>query len=315
MKAQTRRQFLENSILTAEVAAALPKGIVLAASSQTGEQSPRKEARVEQFNRTSPQANLSGKGSVMMQMLRVAFGRRQTACLAAAMSCTGWAVHAAQPMSPPLTAGGDNSASSRPAAKGADRVTIFSDDFESKFPDGWVRRGVVPTDASWFTGSPKRGAHAVRLRGSLATGDEDFDGYMDRAISTACYHNILVSFDLGATGLKLPTESVITLWEDAGPASPNASLHFLKIIKGGEPENDGHLRHYSFSLSAKADNNPNFALQFLLRGLSSVRQCGYLDNIVVTGESIQAPGAGRVASLTASFGGTRTNSRILSSNG
>jgi hypothetical protein len=176
----------------------------------------------------------------------------------------------------------------RIGAPGAGRVTIFSDGFEKEFPGGWARHGNLPQNASWFDGAPKVGTHCVRLAGSPVTGDDDWDCYLDRVVSTAGFRNIHVSFSLGAAGLA-DTAEVGAVWAEQGSGSPHGTWHWMKSIKGKDPENNGSLHHFSFSLSEKASNNPHFLLQFLIRGANDAKQCGYLDDIVVTGERIVAP--------------------------
>lgn len=77
-----------------------------------------------------------------------------------------------------------------------------------------------------------------------------------------------------------------------GSWSSDKNWHLLKEIKDGDPENDGELHHLSFSLPVEASNNPKFSLWFGMTekgpigGFTGANPCGYMDDIVVTGEPI-----------------------------
>jgi hypothetical protein len=98
---------------------------------------------------------------------------------------------------------------------------------------------------------------------------------LERTISTAGYTSIVVSFDMTATGLE-SGENVQALWYDG------SSWTVMKQIDDGDPEEDWSFHHFEFTLPAGANNNPNFALKFLIN-CSDWSDHGRFDDIQVLG--------------------------------
>jgi uncharacterized repeat protein (TIGR02543 family) len=147
----------------------------------------------------------------------------------------------------------------------AQAATILTDDFEAAFA-GWTLGGTP----DWHTGDPRNGTHSIRLRGTES---------IERTVSTVCYQNITVSFSLGAQSLE-SAETVRALWYDGG------TWNVLKAIANGDPEEDGLLHYFAYSLPAGAANNANFAVRFELNG-SNIQDFGYVDDVLVQGDIIQ----------------------------
>jgi len=141
--------------------------------------------------------------------------------------------------------------------------TVFSDNFETAFA-GWTISGTP----DWYTGTPKSGTHSIQFKGTES---------MERVISTSGYSGITVSFSLAAYSLDKTTEVMRARCHDG------TGWITLKQIKGGDPENDGILRAYTYALPASADNNPNLRLRFDLSANNHNNDYGYVDDVLVTG--------------------------------
>jgi hypothetical protein len=150
---------------------------------------------------------------------------------------------------------------------GTQPVTVFSEGFESSL-SGWTQSGTV----EWYTGTPRRGTHAVALRG---------DGSISRTISTVGYGRISVTFHLGAW-VSADGEYVLAEWSDG------AGWYELARIENGDTAEDRALYYYSVELASSADDNASFALRFSVSGDAS-DDYGYVDDITVLSESSSQP--------------------------
>ena len=149
------------------------------------------------------------------------------------------------------------------AIANADPAVLFSDNFDGGIA-GWTTAPIVNS----YTGTPKNGVRSVRLRQA---------GSMERGISTVGYEAITVSFYLGASSLDGPGEDVQALW------SGGAGWVLLKQISDGDPEEDGKLHYFEYTLPSAAANNSSFALRFCINGNQNT-DYGYVDDVVVRGE-------------------------------
>jgi len=147
----------------------------------------------------------------------------------------------------------------------AQATTLFSDGFETGIV-GWSLNPRV----DWLLGVPSNGTYCVRLR---------LDGYMERTVSTVCYDNVTVSFYMGANSIEAG-ETVRALWYNG------ASWTVLKSIGDGDPEEDGALHYFQYTLPAGAANNANFGIRFEINGNSN-GDMGYVDDVVVAADIIQ----------------------------
>jgi len=156
-------------------------------------------------------------------------------------------------------------------------VTLFSDNFEAAL--NWTGSG----DVTWYTGSPKRGTHSVRLR---------VTGSIEKTISTAGYQNITVSFYMGANSLDNANENVQALWYDG------STWTVLKQINRGDREENNQLNFFQYSLPSGANNKAAFALRFKING-NNTNDYGYVDDVLVTSQAIT-----RTLTLTGSGSGS-----------
>lgn len=138
--------------------------------------------------------------------------------------------------------------------------TIFSDNFETAF-SGWTTSGT----ANWYTGSPRYGTHSIQFRD---------DGQISRTVSTSGYETMIVSFALAGNSIE-GSEAVLAQWSPDG-----SSWNTMGQITNGVLE-DNQLHVFTFSVPAGGNNNPSFALRFILIGTGNDR--GYVDNVVLTG--------------------------------
>jgi hypothetical protein len=148
-------------------------------------------------------------------------------------------------------------------------VTIFSDNFETTL--AWTQTG----DVAWYTGSPKNGTHAARLRTT---------GSIERPVSLTGYQNITVSFSMGANSLDNSNENLQALYFDG-----LAWQVLAQIVNGSVHENNS-LNAYALTLPAKVNNLATFALRFKLNG-SSTNDSGYVDDVVLRGMPFVAQGS------------------------
>jgi hypothetical protein len=153
------------------------------------------------------------------------------------------------------------------SAIGTAAVTIFSDDFEDAL-SGWTVGGTV----EWYTGSPRRGTHSVRLRNS---------GSIEKTVSTVGYGRISVSYYLAAS-LTSTAAAVKAEWYDGIGWNP------LEEIDNGDADEDARLHQYSHELPSQAEENSSLALRFTVIG-SDIDDMGYVDDVVVTSESSSDP--------------------------
>jgi hypothetical protein len=153
------------------------------------------------------------------------------------------------------------------SAIGTAAVTVFSDNFEEAL-SGWTVGGTV----EWYTGSPRRGTHSVRLRN---------DGSIEGAISTVGYGRISASYYLAAS-LTTTAAAVTAEWYDG------SSWNELERIENDDADETGTLREYTHELPALAEENPSFALRFSLTN-SAAGDFGYVDDVVLISESASDP--------------------------
>ena len=139
---------------------------------------------------------------------------------------------------------------------------IFLDDFEAGF-SGWYKEG----NTTWSSGAPKIGAHSIRMAGNNC--------WMNRAVSTVGYHDIVYRVALGAASYEA-SERLIAYWWDG------AVWQKIKTIKNGDPEENGALHLMEFSLPAGAANRSDFKLAFGQWSADS-SDFGYIDNVEVLG--------------------------------
>jgi len=141
---------------------------------------------------------------------------------------------------------------------GGQEVTIFSDDFSNGLT-GWNTVG-NPSICDCATEGYKG------------------DSALWRIISTSGYTNIVVSFDMTATGLD-GDDNVQALWSADG----GTNWTVLKQINPGDPENDWTFHHFEFSLPSSANDNSNFTLKFVINNYDGYDENGRVDNVVVKG--------------------------------
>lgn len=166
------------------------------------------------------------------------------------------------------------------------RVTLFSDDFENELCQEWVQYSNLDPagKAQWYAGGQKTGSHCVRLQGSPATNEDDFDCYFERIISTEGYEDIEVTLSMGTSGLDVPSKTFSFIWAEKG--FYEKPFHPEKRIKWEDPENDAKLHRMTFKLSKEASDNPKFMTGFYLCGTNGEQDQAFLDDIVVTGKRI-----------------------------
>jgi hypothetical protein len=138
---------------------------------------------------------------------------------------------------------------------------LFEDDFEASFE--WARSNLV----DWYTGSPKNGRHAVRLRGR---------GSMEMAIPLTGYRDIELSFAMGASSLDNGNENGQVLYYDGG------LWRVLAQIGDNTTNENGRLNPYVIALPSSVGGRPDFALRFKINGSGSGDYL-YVDDVVVSG--------------------------------
>jgi len=153
------------------------------------------------------------------------------------------------------------------SAIGTPAATVFSDDFEDAL-SGWTVGGT----ADWYTGSPRRGTHSVRLRNG---------GSIERTVSTVGYSSITLSYYLAAS-VTSTGAAVTAEWYDG------SGWNLLKQIENGDPDEDALLHQYTHELPSLAGENSSFALRFAVVG-SDVDDLGYVDDVVLTSSSASEP--------------------------
>ena len=146
-------------------------------------------------------------------------------------------------------------------------MTVFSDDFEGGIDD-WSSGGTV----EWWTGTPRRGTHSVRLRNN---------GSIQQTVSTVGYSKIWVSYYLAAT-LSTTGSAVTAEWFDGSTWTQ------MKQIQPDDADEDGFLHPYTHELTTAADGNPSFALRLKLTGSAS-GDYGYVDDVIVRSSSSSDP--------------------------
>jgi hypothetical protein len=152
------------------------------------------------------------------------------------------------------------------ASAGSAQVsTIFSDNFDPSI-GGWALSGNGA--ANWYAGAPHNGTHSVELTWARR---------MERTISTACYQNVSVSFNMAAFSLE-GADYVRASWYDG------SSWQTLKQINNGDPEERRVFTFFTYALPG-FDNNPSFALRFEVSGNNN-QDFGYVDDVLVQGELI-----------------------------
>jgi hypothetical protein len=141
-------------------------------------------------------------------------------------------------------------------------TTLFYDDFESAFR-GWSVSG----KASWYSGSPKIGTHAVKVPKNAS---------IQRTVSSVGWQDVAVSFSVGAN-LSKSGATFQALWFDG------ASWNVLKEFRKGDSDADASLHYFEFDLPEEASNNARLAVRFRLNS-KSPSDAGYVDNVMVTVE-------------------------------
>jgi len=145
------------------------------------------------------------------------------------------------------------------SAIGTPAVTVFSDNFEDAL-SGWTVGGTV----EWYTGSPRRGTHSVRLRNN---------GSIEKTVSTVGYGRISVSYYLAAS-LTSTAAAVTAEWYDG------SDWNLLKQIDNGDADEDARLHQYTHELPSLAEENSSFSLRFTV-SCSDIDDSGYLDHDAV----------------------------------
>ena len=150
---------------------------------------------------------------------------------------------------------------------GTPDVTVFSDDFEDGI-DEWSTGGTV----EWWTGTPRRGTHSVRLRN---------DGSIQQTVSTVGYSKIWASYYLAAT-LDTTGSAVTAEWFDGSTWTQ------LEQIQPEDADEDGYLHPFTHELTTAADDSSSFALRFKLTG-SAAGDYGFVDDVIVRSSSSSDP--------------------------
>jgi PKD repeat protein len=144
---------------------------------------------------------------------------------------------------------------------GGQQVTIWADHFENGVAN-WTATG-----SPSLCDCPSEGEHFVRIRN-----DEAFE----RTISTVGYTDIVVEFDITATGLD-GDDNVQALWYDG------STWTVMKQINDGDPDEDWEFDRYQFSLPAAANNNADFAVKFAINNCDGYDENGRFDDFKVLG--------------------------------
>ena len=143
-------------------------------------------------------------------------------------------------------------------------TTIEFHDFATNTVGDWTTSGTV----EWYSGDPKHDTHSVRISGSGTPN-------MHKRCSTSDYEDIVVSFYIGASSLE-SGEWCEALWYD----DPNWIQ--LKRIDDGDPEEDGALHYFQYSLPAGANDDFYLRLRFMLHA-NSTDDYMYVDDAKLQG--------------------------------
>jgi PKD repeat protein len=140
--------------------------------------------------------------------------------------------------------------------------TIFSEDFESGFT--WYTEG----STTWYTGDPKIGTHSVQMQGGGT------DCWTNKTIGTVGYTDIVFRVYCGAKSYEA-SETLYIYWMGGG-------THTLDKILSGDPEEDGQLHFFEFSLPSEADNRSDFGVAFY-QVSADTGDYAYIDNVEILG--------------------------------
>ena len=162
-------------------------------------------------------------------------------------------------------------------------TTIEFHDFETNTVGDWTTGGTV----EWYSGTPKNDTHSVRISGSGTPN-------MHKRCSTTGYDDITASFYIGASSLE-SGEWCEALWYDA------TTWIQLKRIDDGDPEEDGALHYFQYSLPAGADDNFYLRMRFILHS-NSADDYMYVDDV-----KLQAGVPGGPVAPVADFSGVPTS--------
>jgi PKD repeat protein len=141
------------------------------------------------------------------------------------------------------------------------QVTIFSDTFESGFT--WYEEG----NTTWYSGDPKIGTHSVQMKGN--------ECWTHKTISTVGYRDIVFRVCCGAKSYEA-SEKFYVYWQDG------STNYTLRTIVNGDPEEDGQLHFFEFSLPAGAENISSFGVAFY-QTPAGTGDYAYIDSVEVLG--------------------------------
>jgi hypothetical protein len=148
-------------------------------------------------------------------------------------------------------------------SSGGAEQTIFHEDCDEETSlDDWTLVNYV----NYYPYPPAIGTAMVHM---------GYTSSMERTISTVGYDTITVSAYMGTSYLNAG-ENLQFLWYDG------STWTLLKQIDEGDPEDDGDIYYFEYSLPASANDNPNFALKFQLNA-DYWDDYGWIDEIVVKG--------------------------------
>jgi hypothetical protein len=133
---------------------------------------------------------------------------------------------------------------------------------------GWITSGTVARYTGSYNGGLRNGTACIRLLSR---------GSMQRPISTTGYTNIIVSFAMGVSSLT-GSQNISAEWSPDG-----LTWTTLTTIVHNDPQDDGHLHPYSYTLPSTADNKANFVIRFKLSPDTGSSDYGYVDDVVVRG--------------------------------
>ena len=139
-------------------------------------------------------------------------------------------------------------------------------DFETNTLGDWTTSGTV----EWYSGTPRRGTHGVRISGSGTPN-------MHKRQSTTEYEDIRVSFYIGASSLE-SGEWCEALWYDG------SNWIQLKRIDDGDAEEDGQLHYFQYDLPSSANDNFYLRVRFMLHA-SSTSDYMYVDDVKLAGNA------------------------------
>jgi len=140
--------------------------------------------------------------------------------------------------------------------------TIYFEDFESGL--NWYTEG----STTWYGGSPKIGTHSVQMQGGGT------DCWTNKTISTVGYTDIVFRVYCGAKSYEA-SETFYIYWMGGG-------THTLDNILNGDPEEDGQLHLFEFSLPSEANNRSDFGVAFY-QVSADTGDYAYIDNVEVLG--------------------------------